>query len=131
LLLQANSPVWQHFEIDYIKDSQTLYQKFAFIKSVIGTDEFAEAIHRIVTAPVTKWTETTEEKDIRNARRFSTTNIKEILKGSKRTKLPESHYLRSYGIGTLPERITTIRKTDSVDTPENRFIKHAIENIQK
>src|SRR5690606_9854390 len=104
---------------------------FAFIKSVIGTDEFAEAIHRIVTAPVTKWTETTEEKDIRNARRFSNTNIKEILKGSKRTKLPESNYLRSYGIETLPERITTIRKTDSVDTPENRFIKHVLENFLK
>lgn len=131
LLLQANSPVSQHFEIDYTKDSQTLYQKFAFIKSVIGTDEFAEAVHRIVTAPVTKWTETTEEKDIRNARRFSNTNIKEILKGGRRTKLPETHYLRSYGIDTLPERITTIRKTDSVDTPENRFIKHSLENFLK
>lgn len=131
LLLQANSPVTQHFEIDYTKDSQTLYQKFAFIKSVIGTDEFSEAIHRIVTAPVTKWTETTEEKDIRNAKRFSNTNIKEILKGGRRTKLPELHYLRSYGIVTLPERITTIRKIDSVDTPENRFIKHALENFLK
>ncbi|QNA44668.1 DUF2357 domain-containing protein [Lacibacter sediminis] len=131
LLLQANSPVSQHFEIDYSKDSQTLYQKFAFIKSVIGTDEFAEAVHRIVTAPVTKWKETTEEKDIRNARRFSNANIKEVLKGSKRTKLPQTHYLRSYGIETLPERITTIRKTDSVDTPENRFIKHALENFLK
>jgi predicted component of viral defense system (DUF524 family) len=131
LLLQANSPVSQHIEIDYTKDSQTLYQKFAFIKSVIGTEEFAEAIHRIVTAPVTKWTETTEEKDIRNARRFSNSNIKEILKGGKRTKLPESHYLRSYGIDNLPERITTIRKTDSVDTAENRFIKHALENFLK
>jgi predicted component of viral defense system (DUF524 family) len=131
LLLQANSPVSQHFEIDYTKDSQTLYQKFAFIKSVIGTDEFAEAVHRIVTSPVTKWTEITEEKDIRNARRFSNANIKEILKGGKRTKLPESNYLKSYGIETLPERITTIRKTDSVDTPENRFIKHALEIFLK
>lgn len=131
LLMQANSPVSQHFEIDYTKDSQTLYQKFAFIKSIIGSEEFAEAIHRIVTAPVTKWTKTTEEKDIRNARRFSNANIKEILKGGKRTKLPESHNLRSYGIETLPERITTIRKTDSVDTPENRFIKHALENFLK
>ena len=131
LLLQANSPVSQHFEIDFTKDSQTLYQKFAFIKSVIGTDEFAEAIHRIVTAPVTKWTETTELKDIRNVSRFSNTNIKELLKGSKRTKLPETHYLRSYGIDTLTERITNIRKSDSVDTPENRFIKHALENFLK
>jgi len=131
LLLQANSPVSQHFEIDYTKDSQTLYQKFAFIKSVIGTNEFTEAIHRIITAPVTKWTETSEEKDIRNAKRFSNSNIKEILKGGNRTKIPQSHYLRSYGIETLPERITTIRKTDSVDTPENRFIKHALENFSK
>lgn len=131
LLLKANSPVSQHFEIDYTKNSETLYQKFAFIKSVICTDEFAEAVHRIVTAPVTKWTETTEEKDIRNARRFSNANIKEILKGGRRTKLPETHYLRSYGIDTLPERIITIRKTDSVDTSENRFIKHALENFLK
>jgi predicted component of viral defense system (DUF524 family) len=131
LLLQANSPVSQHYEVDYTNDSQSLYQKFAFIKSVIGTDEFSESIHRIVTAPVTKWTETTEQKDIRNARRFSNTNIKEILKSAKRTSLPEHHYMRSYGIKSLPERVTTIRKTDSVDTPENRFIKHALENLLK
>ena len=131
LLLQANSPVSQHVEIDYTRDSQTLYQKFAFIKSVIGTDEFSEAIHRIVTAPVTKWTETTEEKDIRNARRFSNANLKEIVKGSKRTKIPEEHFIKNYGIDTLPERIKIIRKADSVDTPENRFVKHALENFLK
>jgi predicted component of viral defense system (DUF524 family) len=131
LLLQANSPVSQHFEIDYANDSQTLYQKFSFIKSVIGTDEFAESIHRIVSAPVTKWTEITEEKDIRNAKRFSNSNMKELLKSGRRTELSVNHYLRSYGIETLPERITTIRKTDSVDTAENRFIKHALENFLK
>jgi len=131
LLLQANSPVSQHLEIDYTKDSQTLYQKFAFIKSVIGTDEFAQAVHRIVTSPVTRWTEIIEEKDIRNARRFSNANIREILNGGKRTKLPESHYLQNYNIETLPERISTVRKTDSVDTPENRFVKHALESFLK
>ena len=131
LLLQANSPVSQHFEIDYTKDSQTLYQKFSFIKSVIGTDEFTEAIHRIVTAPVTQWKKTSEQKDIRNARRFSSANVKEILKGGKRTKIPKGHFMRCYGIDTLPKRITTVRKTDSVDTPENRFIKHALENFLK
>jgi predicted component of viral defense system (DUF524 family) len=131
LLLQVSSPVSQHFEIDYTKDGQTLYQKFSFIKSVIGTDEFAEAIHRIVTSPVTQWKEITEEKDIRNARRFSNANIKEILKRGNRTKIPDGHFLRNFGIDTIPERITTIKKTDSVDTPENRFIKHALENFLK
>lgn len=131
LLLQTDSPVSQHFEIDYTSDSRTLYQKFAFIRSVIGTDEFSEAVHRIVTAPVTRWAESMEERDIRNAKKYTNTNIKEMLKGSKRTRLPESHFLKDYGIDTLPERITSIRKTDSVDTPENRFIRHALENFLK
>jgi len=131
LLLQANSPVSQHFEIDYTKDSQTLYQKFAFIKSIIDSDEFAEAIHRIVSAPVTTWKETTQYKDIRNTRRFSNANIKEILKSGNRSRIPDNHYLRRYGIQSLPERITTTKKTDSVDTHENRFIKHALENFLK
>lgn len=131
LLLQASSPVVQHLEIDYTIVSQTLYQKFAFIKSVIGTDEFSESVHRIVSAPVTRWTETKEETDIRNVKRFFSSNIKQLVKGGKRTELPEMHYLRQYGIDTLPERITTFRKSDSVDTPENRFIKHALEVFLK
>jgi predicted component of viral defense system (DUF524 family) len=130
-LLRANSPVLQHFEIDYTKDSQTLYQKFSFIKSIIGTDEFSEAVHRIVSSPVTRWAEAIEEKDIRNVKRFSNSHIKEIVKGGKRNGLPQRHYLKDYGIDTLPERITSIIKTDSVDTPENRFIKHALENFLK
>jgi predicted component of viral defense system (DUF524 family) len=131
LLLLANSPVTHHFEVDYTKDSQTLYQRFAFIQSVLGTDEFAEAVHRIVSMPVTRWTETTEERDVRSAGRYSNTNIKQILKGGNRTKLPDYHSLHQYGVVSLPERISIERKIDSVDTPENRFIKHALESFLK
>ena len=131
LLLQSNSPVSHHFDVDYSKDNKTRYQKFAFIKSIISSAEFKDAIHRIVTAPVTKWSETHEDKDIRSVRRFSNNNVKELVKGGKRTNLPSGHYLESYGLKTLPERITTVRKTDSVDTPENRFIKHALETFLK
>lgn len=131
LLLQSNSPVSHHFDVDYTKDSQTLYQKFAFIKSIISSAEFKDAVHRIVTAPVTKWSETHEEKDIRSVRRFSNKNVKELVNGGKRTNLPSGHYLESCGLKTLPERITSVRKTDSVDTPENRFIKNALETFLK
>lgn len=131
LLLQANSPVSHYFEINYAKDSHTRYQRFAFIKSVIGSDEFAEAVHRIVSAPVTTWAETAESSDVRKVRRFSNANLKELMQAGRRTPLPENHYLRRYGLTTLPERITTIRKTDSLDTPENRFVKHALETFLK
>ena len=131
LLLQSNSPVSHYFDIDYAKDAQTLYQKFAFLKSIISSSEFKDAVHRIVTSPATTWSEVTEQKDIRSVRRFSSVNVKELAKGSKRTRLPESHYLTKSGLVSIPERITAVRKIDSVDTPENRFIKHALETFLK
>ena len=131
LLLQSNSPVSHYFDVDYSKDRQTLYQQFAFIKSIINSSEFKDSVHRIVTAPVTKWKDSYEEKDVRSIRRFTYTNVKELVKGGKRTNLPSGHYLESYGLKTLPERITSVLKTDSVDTPENRFIKHALETFLK
>lgn len=129
LLMQANSPVSHNFECDFEKDNETLYQKFAFIKSIIATDEFAESVHRIVSSPVTQWKETVEQKDIRNIRRFKNSNIKELITGSNRTDLPESQYLQQYGLQSLPGKISTVRKSDTVDTPENRFVKFALESF--
>jgi len=131
LLMQANSPVSHNFETDFKKDNETLYQKFAFIKSIIATDEFAESVHRIVSSPVTQWKEILEQKDIRNIRRFKNSNIKEFITGTNRTQLPENHYLIQYGLQNLPSKITSIRKSDTVDTPENRFVKFALESFLK
>lgn len=131
LLMQANSPVSHNFETDFEKDNETLYQKFIFIKSIIATDEFAESVHRIVSSPVTQWKEISEPKDVRNIRRFKNSNIKELISGSNRTQLPENHYLQQYGLKSLPGKISSVRKSDTVDTPENRFVKFALENFLK
>lgn len=131
LLLQANSPISHQFDVDFETDNQSLYQKFAFIKSVITSDEFHDAINRVVTSPVTVWAESSELKDIRSVRKFTNRSLKELVKGSNRTKLPDSHNLRNFGLQTIPERITSVRKIDSVDTPENRFIKYALETFLK
>ena len=131
LLLQANAPAAHHFEVDYTRDYQTNYQRFSFIRSIVGSDEFSEAVHRIVTHPVTRWAEIEEYKDVRQVRRFTNANVRELLKGSNRTPLPSGHQLKQKGLTSLPEKITGIRKTDSVDTPENRFIKHALEVFLK
>lgn len=129
LLMQANSPVTHNFETDFDNDNDTLYQKFAFIQSIISTDEFAESVHRIVSSPVTQWKEITEQKDIRNIRRFTNSNIKELIIGGNRTQLQGDNYLVNYGLSSLPNKITASRKTDAVDTPENRFIKFALQNF--
>lgn len=131
LLLQANSPASHYFEIDYGKDSKVLYQKFAFVKSVVGSEEFSVAVHRITSAPVTQWSEREELRDIRQVKRFSNTHTKELLQGGRQTVIPSTSYFGRYNIKSLPERVTSVYKTDSVDTPENRFVKYALETFLK
>lgn len=129
LLMQVNSPVSQNFETEYKLDSKSLYQRFAFINSIISADEFSEAVYRIVSSPVTQWRSISDQKDIRNVRRFRNSNIKELITGSNRSKLQGDHYLRGHGLNSIPTKITSIKKEDSLDTPENRFIKFALERF--
>ena len=127
LLMQSGSPVSHQFETDYDKDSSTIYQKFAFISSIINSEEFNESVYKIVSSPTTKWTENSEPKDVRQIRRLSNSGIKQIISGSSGIKLPFDHVLRKKGLESIPAKINAIQKADIVDTPENRFVKHALE----
>lgn len=129
LVLRANSPVTQSLEVDPDTDNETLYQRFAFIRSIISTDDFKEAVNRILTYPVTRWESYEEKTDISKIRKFSQKNIRELTQGSNRSQLPTGHYLKNMGIESVPLKMNGFKKTDSADTPENRFVKHALESF--
>jgi predicted component of viral defense system (DUF524 family) len=130
LIMQIDSPITQHFETNFDTDSQTLYQRFSFVKSLIDSKEFEEAIHKIVSNPTTKWEEEQEEKDIRGIRRFNQKSIKQLVIKSNRIKISDDHFLNTcYGITSVPVKIDSTRKVESIDTAENRFIKHALEEF--
>ncbi|MEN9303073.1 MAG: hypothetical protein RL264_1502 [Bacteroidota bacterium] len=130
LIMQIDSPINQHFETDFNKNPETLYQRFSFVKSLIDSKEFEEAIQKIVSNPTTKWEEEHEEKDIRRIRRFNQKNIKQLVTKSNRLQISSNHFLnKSYGLTSIPTKIDSTRKTESIDTAENRFIKHSLEEF--
>lgn len=130
LIMQIDSPINQHVETDFDKNTETLYQRFSFVKSLIDSQEFEEAIQKIVSNPTTKWEEEHELKDIRRIRRFNQKNIKQLVTKSNRMELTSNHFLnKSYGLTSIPTKIDSTRKTESIDTAENRFIKHALEEF--
>lgn len=131
LILQANSPVSHSFETDFNADNKTLYQRFAFVKSIINSEEFEDAIHRIISSPTTKWTEEAEETDVRKIKRFKNNEIKQLINSNNRTKLSSNHSLYSYKLKSVATKISSYKKIESVDTSENRFIKHALETFSK
>lgn len=128
LLLQHDSPVYQHFEIDFSVDAKTLYQRFAFIKSVIDSPEFNDSIQKILSTPVTRWKDTECIKDIRNVKRLNNSAIRQIAGLSNRMPLPIEHPLVRF-MDSVPTYVTTTNKTESIDTPENSFIKFALETF--
>jgi predicted component of viral defense system (DUF524 family) len=130
LIMQIDSPINQHFETNFDTDSQTLYQRFSFVKSLIDSREFEEAIQRIISNPATTWQEEEEEKDVRRIRRFNQKSIKQLISSKNRIANPASQLIwRAYGLQSLPNRIKNSSKVESVDTGENRFIKHALEEF--
>jgi len=130
LIMQIDSPINQHFEIDFNKNQKTLYQRFSFVKSLIDSLEFEEAIQKIVSNPTTKWEEEHELKDIRRIRRFNQRNIKQLVTKSNRMEISTDYFLnKTYELTSIPTKIDSTKKAESIDTAENRFIKHALEEF--
>jgi predicted component of viral defense system (DUF524 family) len=128
LLMQSNSPVNQYFETDFSKDNKTIYQKFSFVKSVIDKDEFEESLLQIFSSPKTNWINKEEKVDIRSLKKINNRNLQEIIRGTNRIPLPPNHNLRSTSkLKSVPSKITSYKQEPSLDNPENRFIKHALQ----
>ena len=122
LVMQQGSPVTQKFEVDYETPQHTLYQKFAFVKSIVEDDQFDEAIHKIITNPVRKWAETTVERHIESVRKLSKNGLRQIV--TRKDRVPCSGVVD--GLDSLPRYLSVSHKTDSIDTPENQFVKYVL-----
>lgn len=122
LVMQQGSPVTQKFDVDYDAPQQTLYQKFAFVKSIIDNDAFEESIHKITSNPVRKWTETESEKRIDSVRRLSRNSMRQIAVRTDRTPVMNG----PMGLSSLPRTLSVTQKIDTIDTHENQFIKYVL-----
>ena len=122
LVMQQGSPVTQKFDVDYDTPQQTLYQKFAFVKSIIDSETFEESLHKVISNPVRKWTETVAERRIESVKRLTRDNMRQIATRTDRMKISNG----PMGLSSIPRTLTVTHKTDTVDTHENQFIKYVL-----
>ena len=127
LVLQQGSPVTQRLEIDQSCSSKTLYQRFSFVRSLIDSEAFSEAIHKIISNPVKKWTDANIERSIVSVKRLSCKNIRQIAASSDRVLLPMG--MRTgmpKSLTSVPRRIEVEYKRDTTDNQENQFVKFVL-----
>jgi predicted component of viral defense system (DUF524 family) len=104
------------------KDAQTIAQRFAFVRSLLNSPEFDNALHRIITSPHEVWQRVEQSQSISRGFKPSGKLIRQLSQGGRRI---DAHHLNNH-LPTLPERITVNHAVLNTDTPENRFVKFAL-----
>lgn len=128
LVMMQGAPVTQRFEVDPNENSNTLYQQFAFMKSLVDSEEFEEALNKILYNPIHKWTGTTIEKDICSVKRLGRQELKQVASSKNRLPLGEETTI-SDCINSVPRRLSVSYKKDTVDVAENRFVKFVLQSF--
>lgn len=130
LLQELRAPSLFKAEPDPGHDAVTLGQRFAFVRALLQSPSFDNALHRITTHPHQVWQHEAHERSI--SRGFKPTGkvLRQLAQGSRRVEVPTSHPMHAT-LKTLPEFVTGNRPTPTYDTPENRFVKFALRSFHQ
>ena len=128
LLMQQSSPVIQRYEVDINKDPRSDYQRFAFVRSVVDSDSFADAMYQIQSSPVKRWIDSEEEKQLCNVKRWGQHALKQLARATNRVPLSNKHPLKDR-FDTLPRCVPVTFRKETADIPENRFVKYVLRSF--
>lgn len=126
IIMSHSSPIVQQYAVDdTFGSSRSAYQRFIFVKSIIDSESFAEAVTQVTQNPVKRWKEATESKLINNTKRLGAKSIRQIVSGTNRVHISSP----IAGLSSLPRRIDVASNEDTVDVAENRFVKFALQTF--
>ena len=128
LLMELRAPAAMRIAPDPGRSPETINQRFAFLRALIGSRQFRDALHRITTHPHQRWEPEETACDTRRSFRPDARAVRQLARAPRRSPLPDAHPLAKV-IASLPERISIYRNVQTEDTPENRFIKFALQTF--
>lgn len=124
LVMERFAPSEQQFSPDVTRDSPTVYQRFAFLNSLLSDESFEAAIHRILAQPYVSWD--TAEYERRPGRGWPGGSLASRLlsKSGRRTGAPAlKGKLGEFGV---PARLRVSVTESSIDNLPNQFVKFAL-----
>lgn len=128
LLQELRAPALFNAEPDPGHDAATMAQRFAFVRGLLQSTAFDNALHHIATHPHQAWQHESHERSVNRGFKPSGKVLRQLAQGSRRVAVPTAHPLHAT-LPTLPEFITVARATPTHDTPENRFVKFALRSF--
>ena len=128
LLQELKAPSLFNAEPDPGYDAATLAQRFAFVRGLLLSTGFDNALHRITTHPHQIWQHESHARSTARGFKPSGKVLRQLAQGSRRVAVPATHPLHT-SLATLPEYVPVTRATPTQDTPENRFVKFALRSF--
>lgn len=120
-LMERFGTAEQRFDLAETKPASITYQQFAFLKHLISGDSFEAAVHQILARPHRAWVEEQEWRAPGQGIRGGGNLARQLMAATGR-KVPWSGGPRPF----LPAEVRMTRTDETLDTPENRFIKFAL-----
>lgn len=111
------------FRPDTSVDSETLYQRFAFVKAVLDSDRLQGALHQIERRPHSENIEVTEFVDPARSVKSTRSLAKQLVRPGDRQRVA----VPVAGMETLPRTVAVSTAERTFDTVPNRFVKYVLE----
>lgn len=128
LLMDLRAPADMRVAPEPGRTPDTLHQRFAFLRGLLGSRQFRDALHRITTHPHQRWVPEETVHDMRRGFKPDARTLRQLVRAPRRMQLPTGHPLAKI-IPSLPERISLHRNAQTEDTPENRFVRFALQTF--
>ncbi len=125
LLLHRFAPSTLMVAPDPAKEAATLYQRFAFLRALLTDGALDVAIEQIQGRPHRRWVR--EEFDLPPSRGAPAGSAlaRQVTRPGPRVRWGAASPV--LGLDTLPARVTVGAAHEVLDTPENRFVRFALE----
>ncbi len=120
VVMNRFDPAQQQFSTDNERDAKTLYQRFAFLRALIGNDDFQGALSEIVRRPHVAWVTIHESTPPGQGLRAGSYVSKQLARPGPRVDWTDGP------IATIPRRLHRQRTEVTIDTVPNRFVKFAV-----
>ena len=109
------------FTQDSTRDAVTLYQRFAFLRALVSSESFKNALHEVTRRPHVAWEDHYETVNPGQSLRSSARTLRQLARPGMRMPWPDGP------IESIPGRLERRRTEATHDTTPNRFVRFALE----
>ncbi len=111
-----------------IKSRPTNLQQFFLMRSIFKSAEIAASLARIARFPHTTLKGETRSQHVASGVRNTRSFARAMAMAVERISVPNAHPL-SARFKSIPLTVTTALRTETLDTPENRFVKFCLQTF--